>query len=344
MSREEIQKLLGGYATDTLSEAERRALFEAALEDQELFDALAKEQALRDVLQEPSARQQLIEALGPANEPFAVRAWRWLRQPAALAMAGMAVLLIVSGLVLRQTKHQMRREVLMADAIATHPPVPSAVAPNAAPVKAMASPAVERKSKHLARLPAPTALPAQPELAPANMAAAPPPALPGASANGGLADTAEARRQMLQATQMPAPSFSARSGAPMAAMSRAKAVVSGAVKPAVEYTLLLKGADGAYAPVPSSTVFHAGDSLRIQAEPSEAGYISLFQRDGTGWTLVESRSVEKAQRYLLPTDGLQSDTPARLELLLVLSPVEHVDADALASQAQALSRITIEFR
>src|ERR1017187_9537418 len=51
MSREEIQKLLGGYATDTLSEAERRALFEAAIEDQELFDALAKEQALRDVLQ-----------------------------------------------------------------------------------------------------------------------------------------------------------------------------------------------------------------------------------------------------------------------------------------------------
>ena len=67
MSREEIQKLLGGYATDTLSEAERRALFEAALEDQELFDALAKEDALRDVLRDPSARQQLIAALGPAR-------------------------------------------------------------------------------------------------------------------------------------------------------------------------------------------------------------------------------------------------------------------------------------
>src|ERR1035438_3145904 len=100
MSREEIQKLLGGYATDTLSEAERRALFEAAIEDQELFDALAKEQALRDVLHDPSARQQLIEALGPAREPVAARAWRWLRQPAALAMAGgMAGLLILARVV-----------------------------------------------------------------------------------------------------------------------------------------------------------------------------------------------------------------------------------------------------
>ena len=31
MSRDDIRKLLGGYATDTLSEEERRTLFEAAL-------------------------------------------------------------------------------------------------------------------------------------------------------------------------------------------------------------------------------------------------------------------------------------------------------------------------
>ncbi|HVN02822.1 MAG TPA: hypothetical protein VMT86_00315, partial [Bryobacteraceae bacterium] len=63
MSRDQIQKLLGGYATGTLNEAERRELFEAALEDQELFDALAKEQALHEVLREPDARRQLIAAL-----------------------------------------------------------------------------------------------------------------------------------------------------------------------------------------------------------------------------------------------------------------------------------------
>jgi len=36
MTQEEIHKLLGGYATNTLTEAERNALFAAALDDQEL--------------------------------------------------------------------------------------------------------------------------------------------------------------------------------------------------------------------------------------------------------------------------------------------------------------------
>src|ERR1019366_7438388 len=340
MSREEIQKLLGGYATDTLSEAERRALFEAAIEDQELFDALAKEQALRDVLHDPSARQQLIEALGPAREPVAARAWRWLRQPAALAMAGgMAALLIVAGLVLRQ------------NALVPQPAPPraaplSAVAPSAAHQKLFRPPAA-RVLRPSATLPAPPALPAS------RPAASPlPPA--GMPSSVKLAGEAEARRQMLQATQAPALSFTARSGAPVASLSRAKAAPSVAVKLAVEYSLLLKDADGAYAPVPSSTVFHAGDSVRLQVAPSEAGYIYLFQHDATaGWNLVTSQRVEKAQLYVLPsTGGLRSDVPARLELLLVLSRLEQptfatpqtADVDALASKAQAAYRIMIEYR
>src|ERR1017187_2210559 len=340
MSREEIQKLLGGYATDTLSEAERRALFEAAIEDQELFDALAKEQALRDVLHDPSARQQLIEALGPAREPVAARAWRWLRQPAALAMAGgMAALLIVAGLVLRQ------------NALVPQPAPPragplSAGAPSAAHEKLFRPPAA-RVLRPSATLPAPPALPAS------RPAASPlPPA--GTPSSVKLAGEAEARRQMLQATRAPDLSFTARSGAPVASLSRAKAAPSVAVKLAVEYSLLLKDADGAYAPVPSSTVFHAGDSVRLQVAPSEAGYIYLFQHDATaGWNLVTSQRVEKAQLYVLPsTGGLRSDVPARLELLLVLSRLEQptfatpqtADVDALASKAQAAFRIMIEYR
>ena len=60
MSQDETRKLLGGYATDSLTEAERRVLFEAALQDQELFDELAGEQVLKEVLDEPGARQRLI--------------------------------------------------------------------------------------------------------------------------------------------------------------------------------------------------------------------------------------------------------------------------------------------
>src|ERR1017187_7593148 len=119
MSREEIQKLLGGYATDTLSEAERRALFEAAIEDQELFDALAM-------------------------------------------AGGMAALLIVAGIVLRQTRHPARREVMMADALVPPPPraaEPSIVPPRAAQQKLFRAPAA-RVLRPSATLPAPPALPA----------------------------------------------------------------------------------------------------------------------------------------------------------------------------------------
>ena len=56
MSPEDIKKLLGGYATGTLTAEEQQALFAAALEDQELFDALAREQALRDLLSDPASR------------------------------------------------------------------------------------------------------------------------------------------------------------------------------------------------------------------------------------------------------------------------------------------------
>ena len=47
MKERDLRKLIGGYATGTLTDDERQALFAAALQDQELFDALADEQAMR---------------------------------------------------------------------------------------------------------------------------------------------------------------------------------------------------------------------------------------------------------------------------------------------------------
>ena len=90
MSREEVQKLLGGYATGTLTEEEQQALFAAALEDQDLFEALAKEQSLRDLLRDPAAKGAVLAALdGHGSRGI----WGWLKRPwvAGLAMAGLAV-------------------------------------------------------------------------------------------------------------------------------------------------------------------------------------------------------------------------------------------------------------
>src|ERR1022692_5021417 len=96
MSPEDIRKLLGGYASDTLTTEEREALFAAALQDQELFDALAREQSLRDLLRDPAARAELLSALDtPASRPGGF--WQWLRRPmvAGLAVAAVAEIALV---------------------------------------------------------------------------------------------------------------------------------------------------------------------------------------------------------------------------------------------------------
>lgn len=92
MTPDDARKLLGGYATGTLTEAEEQALFAAALEDQALFDELAREQALRDLLREGSARAQLLAALDEPRRPW----WQsWRPAAAVLAMAGVAAVAVV---------------------------------------------------------------------------------------------------------------------------------------------------------------------------------------------------------------------------------------------------------
>ena len=90
MRRDELEKLIGGYATGTLTAQERTLLFEAALADQELFNKLADEQALKDLLDNPHARRRLLTALrAQASRPsLASRLRGWLLPPAVRAVAG----------------------------------------------------------------------------------------------------------------------------------------------------------------------------------------------------------------------------------------------------------------
>ncbi len=67
MKPEDIRKLLGGYATGTLTESERDLLFAAALEDQALFDALADEESLRVLLSDAEVRGHLLAVLDETN-------------------------------------------------------------------------------------------------------------------------------------------------------------------------------------------------------------------------------------------------------------------------------------
>ncbi len=98
MKPEEIRKLLGGYATGTLTDDERNLLFSAALEDQELFDALADEEALRELLAEPRTRRALIQELEQAPVASSPRPTMWRHfTPSRWAIAGgLAALLLIA--------------------------------------------------------------------------------------------------------------------------------------------------------------------------------------------------------------------------------------------------------
>ena len=87
------EQILGGYATNTLTEEEKRQLFEAALHDQQLFNVLADEEALKALLDDPEARQRILTSLQKSGNPQGTvpshRLWlKWFRQPSSLAWAG----------------------------------------------------------------------------------------------------------------------------------------------------------------------------------------------------------------------------------------------------------------
>jgi hypothetical protein len=63
MMPQDVRHLLAGYATNSLSEEERKALFAAALEDQSLFDEMMLEQPLAELLADPNARDELSQTL-----------------------------------------------------------------------------------------------------------------------------------------------------------------------------------------------------------------------------------------------------------------------------------------
>ncbi len=111
--RSDPSHLASGHATETLSPAERRDLYRAALDDQEIFDQLVEEESWRQLFSAPGVRQELLEVLAkPASAAAAgardggntrggFRTWlAGLRVP-PLAMGAAAAALLAVALVPR---------------------------------------------------------------------------------------------------------------------------------------------------------------------------------------------------------------------------------------------------
>jgi hypothetical protein len=275
MTEDEIRRLLGGYATDALTEGERQILFEAALDNQDLFDALQNEDALRELLADPLTRAQARMALSraPARAGFSGRRW-------ALGVAVPALVAVV--LIVAMNRGNAPRQI--AQVAGT--PVPAA--PPALKKQSRAAPAAGLAiSQHAI----PATAPVNPISAPAAAArapAAPEPATPApAPAATGLAPAATG---LAPATPAPALAATAPARAPlqldaMAGLrAAAPAPIPEAVRqqfasglaanaplyqgPLVRYALLRGGPDG-------------GD-VRVEVTPGIAGYLALYTVDASG--------------------------------------------------------------
>ena len=252
MTSEQARKLLGGYATNSLTEAERKALFEAALDDQELFDALQQEEALKELLADPASRNQIQQALAEAPVPRLAgpawwsRAWLWGGVAGAVAASVLMVAVIRSN---QQPKYEVAR-----------------VAPAAPASGEPARPAV--------------AAPAHPK--PQNLQPAPPKAMqaararrePSASTAIGALDNLTIQPQAAPPPPPPAPT---PTSAPVSGrLANFKA-------PPLQYSLVTRDpAAGAYSVSPSGVPPQPGDAFRLNVFPAIAGYVVLYQLDPAG--------------------------------------------------------------
>ncbi len=139
MSEHDLEKLLGGFAADTLTPEEKQRLYSAALQDQQLFNALADEQALKELLADPVVRRRLLQSLQETSTPGAGGrlTWHdWFKRPAGLAWAGgltAAIFAVVLGTKIYQDSlKQAAQSVATEETELAAPPAPApAVSPPA---------------------------------------------------------------------------------------------------------------------------------------------------------------------------------------------------------------------
>ncbi len=131
MSEHDLEKLLGGFAADTLTPEEKQILYTAALQDQQLFNALADEQALKELLSDPDVRRRLLASLEQksASGTGGSLSWLdWFRRPVGMAFAGglaAAALAVVLGVrTYQDSLRQAAQSVATENAKPASPPAP----------------------------------------------------------------------------------------------------------------------------------------------------------------------------------------------------------------------------
>jgi len=341
MPQRDIEKLLGGYATDTLTEEERKELFAAALRDQTLFNALADEHALKEVLDDPRARRLLIDAL---KKKTAQGYWlenflAWLRRPSSWALAGsVAVALLAITFLIRMAGLPTPATERTAGERPPPPPTSKPASPTtdmAKTAEPTASESERQKDKQRSQNPSPPAAPPE-ESVLRERRVAKPAAPESLSATSESKKSDEGNQASEQPPALPAPQAKARDSAqetevPSRTLKYQGLANRAPLRPNIRYTLLRRGPDGLYAPVDPATNFKAGEAVRIAIEPTDDGYLYALWEDEagkskmvfpTGETGGEAAKVEKDRRVLLPPQDAFTfpAAPGDRKALIVFSP------------------------
>jgi hypothetical protein len=287
----DAEKLLGGYAAGTLTPEETRALFAAALEDQQLYEALFREEPLRELLADPVARANLLAELDVLPKPWYYRDVH----PGIIAAAISAVVIVVLGVKFWPVRTALPISVVSQ---ATELPQP---AKSALPTALF--------EEHQAATGTAKPLPAPPVVA-----VAPSPSELPSAINDVLA----------QSSARPAPPDSTPGVATDAAIVRPQAFARAAVMPAalaVRYTILKKLVTGEFAPVDPARELEAGDETLIRLEPSESGFLYVLERSDSGdWRPISSDRVQASAPYTVPKSGtFHAERPGPREFLVVFS-------------------------
>ena len=323
MTPRELEKLLGGYATGTLTGDERRALFTAALEDQALFDALAREQALRDLLAEPAARAHLVAALDEPRPSRAARLAAWFRRPqiVALSAAATAAVIAIAVFVPRQAVPVLEKPVMVAE----NKQQPEAAPPPAAQAEAPAAPEPSRARK---------ALPPAPREQEARREAASLPDAPAVAAESKLAE-APAVAQVRPSAPPPPPAQvpSGAVGGVIGGVPRPLIVRPGSeerldMARAEPARMSMRQADATLAVAAKEADargplrYITGGPLEIRRpirlifESAEPGWLYVFTAEPEGWRLASGTQIAPGASA---TVTLRYDEPGRKEVLAVLS-------------------------
>ena len=307
MNIPEAEKLLGGYATGTLTEAERATLLEASLRNQALFEALADEEALRELLADPATRRRLAASLAPAPKSLldrlAATFWRPLPMASAAALAAVAIAVVL-----------VQRP---------NPPVEMAKAPSPPPAQSQMirskeevppPPAAEKQQANSASYTRGLVLrdakkSNQPAAEPPPPAFAAPPASP--VVVGALAERQDAGK-LAVAESLVKEKRAAAAEADEAPRAREEAAVR------FQWEIQRQDTAGVFRTVPNTAAFRAGEAVRLAVEARQAGQLVVIEQSGNTSRELFTRQVQPGDHILIPPAGSLLTAAGERELVVQL--------------------------